>query len=418
MDYSSSYLIVIYLLILLKEGTGFNDVIAHLKSSKSLEFLANYLNERSSAEQEFCKQLQKMSKKFESLNEYGTIQKLFSSIKDEIDKEAELRMKFAQDLKQYANEISSSSKEFKKSQKQNFSEYDKLSKEFKSYVSKVSSAQSKYYKICSDNVQIDAKFQRETDPKVQNKLQQSLLKGQKIQASAEQEYQSAVQKQYNFQPQYFQKTETIFDSLQALEINKKEKIKSSVQNYTSSLRSLDSYISDSVKNISNMLELTNPTNDIESWIKENSTGTKRPDMPKFEPYNSGGSSSISPNKMKSNGSTTTRIEKDEPTEKNNREGLTVTFGDVQIEDISDYEEEGEYGEEYDEEYDEEYYDNYEYVRVIWDYEAREENELSLCKDEIICILSKDDEGWWTGQNENGDVGLFPANYTEIIHFEE
>lgn len=365
-----------------------------------------------------------MSKKFESLNEFGTIQTLFLSVKDEIDKESELRMKFAQDLKQYASEISQCSKEFKKNQKQNINEYDKLCKEFKSYVTKVSSAQSKYYKICSDNVQIESKLQRETDPKVQNKLQQSLLKGQKNQASSEQEYQNAVQKQYNFQPQYFQKTESIFDSLQNIEISKKEKIKSAIQNYNTSLHSLDNYISDAVANIGGSLELTNPSNDIELWIKENKTGTKRPEMPKFEPYPG---SSTPVNKIKTNDTTITRIEKSQPNEaetninNNVRENTVVTFGDVQIEDIvSDYEEEeGEYYAEEYEEYDENY-DNYEYVRVLWDYEAQEDNELSLLKDEIICVLSKDDEGWWTGQNEQGEVGLFPANFTEsvTIYYEE
>lgn len=50
----------------------------------------------------------------------------------------------------------------------------------------------------------------------------------------------------------------------------------------------------------------------------------------------------------------------------------------------------------------------------FDYEAQGEDELSLCRGQLVEILSKDakisgDEGWWTGKI--GDkVGIFPSNF--------
>ncbi|KAJ3038615.1 Unconventional myosin-Ie [Rhizophlyctis rosea] len=46
-----------------------------------------------------------------------------------------------------------------------------------------------------------------------------------------------------------------------------------------------------------------------------------------------------------------------------------------------------------------------------DYEASEADELSFKAGDIIAIVSKEDEGWWTG-TVKGRKGLFPANYTE------
>jgi peroxin-13 len=47
-------------------------------------------------------------------------------------------------------------------------------------------------------------------------------------------------------------------------------------------------------------------------------------------------------------------------------------------------------------------------------------ELNLKKGDIIAILSKVDQAtgqqsqWWRGRLRNGTMGLFPANYVEII----
>lgn len=52
--------------------------------------------------------------------------------------------------------------------------------------------------------------------------------------------------------------------------------------------------------------------------------------------------------------------------------------------------------------------------ALYDYDAQGEDELSLRRGQIVCVLSKDsnisgDEGWWTGQIGN-NVGIFPSNF--------
>ncbi|KAI8582906.1 hypothetical protein K450DRAFT_225391 [Umbelopsis ramanniana AG] len=64
--------------------------------------------------------------------------------------------------------------------------------------------------------------------------------------------------------------------------------------------------------------------------------------------------------------------------------------------------------------------NLEFARASYDFNAESPMELTLKKGDIIAILSKVDPAtgvqsqWWRGRLRNGTMGLFPANYVEII----
>lgn len=51
-------------------------------------------------------------------------------------------------------------------------------------------------------------------------------------------------------------------------------------------------------------------------------------------------------------------------------------------------------------------------RVLFDYDAQRDDELSLRVGDIVTILREDD-GWWEGEF-NGAVGVFPSNFVEKI----
>ncbi|KAK4618070.1 Vegetative incompatibility protein HET-E-1 [Fulvia fulva] len=50
----------------------------------------------------------------------------------------------------------------------------------------------------------------------------------------------------------------------------------------------------------------------------------------------------------------------------------------------------------------------------WDYEAREENEISFHEDERITHIEKVHEDWWMGRNAKGEEGLFPENFVKVV----
>ncbi|KAJ8278143.1 hypothetical protein GJAV_G00084330 [Gymnothorax javanicus] len=57
----------------------------------------------------------------------------------------------------------------------------------------------------------------------------------------------------------------------------------------------------------------------------------------------------------------------------------------------------------------------EYCKVLFPYEAQNEDELSIKEGEIVAIISKDcaDAGWWLGE-VNGRQGVFPDNFVKLL----
>lgn len=47
------------------------------------------------------------------------------------------------------------------------------------------------------------------------------------------------------------------------------------------------------------------------------------------------------------------------------------------------------------------------AKVLYDYEADEDNELGLEEGEILTGVQEIDEGWWTGNGKHGS-GMFPS----------
>jgi peroxin-13 len=62
----------------------------------------------------------------------------------------------------------------------------------------------------------------------------------------------------------------------------------------------------------------------------------------------------------------------------------------------------------------------EFARAMYDFTPESQSELTLKKGDIIAIISKLDPNtnqmsqWWRGRLRDGTMGMFPANYVEII----
>lgn len=56
--------------------------------------------------------------------------------------------------------------------------------------------------------------------------------------------------------------------------------------------------------------------------------------------------------------------------------------------------------------------------VLYDFEGQHgTSELTIVAGETLTVISKDvGEGWWEGNNQRGESGIFPAAYVEVIAY--
>lgn len=280
-----------------------------------------------------------------------------------------------------------------------------------SFSSKATLNQAKYYKICEENVAMNKKFNRESNPRIKYKLRQTLIKGRKTQIIAEREYRLAIQKQCYFYPQFIKKCPSIMDNMQHVEQKTKLLIKTSIEKFNLAFEKLDHYISNFTTSIKSALDLVDIVDDTNQWIDINQTGNERTPLPKFIPFDFEQSEPLPNIKSTFNGFLPPKIEYNSLVTEKYEEDCTEEYTEEYGEKYND-----EYAEEYNEEYGEEYTEEYDvsklpYVFAQWDYTALEQNELSFKLGDKIYLLGKEEENWCIGQTENGNVGLFPINFT-------
>lgn len=56
--------------------------------------------------------------------------------------------------------------------------------------------------------------------------------------------------------------------------------------------------------------------------------------------------------------------------------------------------------------------------IQFDYAKAEDNEVELREGEMVMDIDMVDEDWWMGTNQDGERGLFPANYVELVEGDE
>jgi hypothetical protein len=416
----------------------------HLKKgSKAIDMLSSYLSERAKVEEEYAKSLQKLLKKTEAIADIGSLDKIWHKARTEMENECNLRTAFAQELKTAGKSVTDVASELKKTRKKHLSDAQSQKKEYDSLNSNIGKAQTKYNKACTEADKADQEV-KTSEGKNLPKAQQKQQKAQQEKSKSEQEYSGAVQKLTQFQPTWEDKMTVAYDALQDVEVRRMDTVKSGWEQFEKAMRPLNNYVESFTKSINTLISGANPRQDLNDWIASSKSGTAPPALPVFQPY---GAATVraEPRKETGGGSSTPST----PTAGSGTKSMApitrtpdppkTTIPAAPIPPApslprgpppssppvappaaqeEEYAEEEYAEEEYaEEEYAEEEYAEEEYGEVVtaqWDYEKLEDNEISFKAGEQITIVSKDDEGWWTGTNAAGETGHV-IRYLYLLH---
>lgn len=363
------------------------------QGSESSKLFAYFMEERSAIEETYSKGLLKLLKNTANLTEFGTLRDSWLSIRGETENLAKIHHELSLTLhKDLAQSINKFKDDQLKLRRQYLNDCWKLNKDRRGLEGNIFKIKERYEEFAKKAEQSQAEVDK---AKSQNKSQADVAKlTQKAQKYAkeemmfEHEYKEAIMKLATFQPTWEEKTAAIYQILQVQEEERIEFIKGLLEKFITCLESGAPYMVDACKRMKEITRAIDKKEDISCFIRENQTGSEKPIVPPFVPYNKSLSGSSSMAISSSSMSSTSSISSPAPL-KSVSSPAPAPFKKPAAAPAAKQKQ----------------------VRALYDYVGADANELDFFVNDIITVLQEDDSGWWTGEID-GRRGLFPSNYVE------
>ncbi|KAL4623801.1 protein kinase C and casein kinase substrate in neurons protein 1 isoform X3 [Arapaima gigas] len=404
--------------------------------------LMNCLQERAKIEKGYSQQLTDWSKRWRQLVEkgpqYGTVERAWLAMMTEADKISELHQEVKnhllnEDMEKvrnwqkdaYHKQMMGSFKETKEAEEG----FKKAQKPWAKKLKEMEAAKKTYHLGCKEERlaaarEASSKTEATVTPDQQKKLQEKLDKCKQDVQKAREKYEKSLEELNKCTPQYMENMEQVFDQCQQMEVKRLTFLKEVLLDIKRHLNLTENQSYATVYwELERSIVGVNTQEDLK-WFSNNHGPGMPMNWPQFEEYNP---------------DLTHTITKKEKTKKPN-EGVTltnVTAGGDHLPagdrgSVSSYEKNQAYPAEWSDDEQPAYSGNETNgggnsfedesgggkgvrVRALYDYDGQEQDELSFkAGDELTKLEDEDDQGWCKGRLDNGQTGLYPANYVEVI----
>nr|XP_033332283.1 protein kinase C and casein kinase substrate in neurons protein 1 isoform X4 [Megalopta genalis] len=417
---------------------------------KLCDSLIALVQERAEIEKSYAKALKNWSKnwndKIEKGPEYGTTEAAWKGVLVESDRLCDLHLRVKESL---CNDIIQQVKTWQKDnyhksmitlkeRKEMEDAFKKAQKPWVKLLQKVEKAKSEYHNSCKTertaaNMERNASADSSLSPdqmargsenvkKMQDRVQKTKEEVQK----AKEKYEATLQEINLNNPKYMEDMTEVFDKCQAMEAQRLQFFKEVLFDLHKCLNiSQDPILPQIYEEFYHTINNADHEKDLKWWSNNHGVNMAMnwPQFEEFPPVNNKSKSKPSSRVISTDGShgdskTETISSGKHSTEKNNHDGNTVnrtstiTNGTNAKQESNPFEEE-----EWDEDVGEPLVDNGEPgvpVRALYDYEGAEADELSFKQGDVFEKLEDEDEQGWCKGRKDGRVGLYPANYVDLV----
>ncbi|NXR38720.1 PACN1 protein, partial [Zosterops hypoxanthus] len=383
--------------------------------------LMNCVHERAKIEKSYAQQLTDWSKRWRQLIEkgpqYGSLEKAWAAIMTEADKVSELHQEVKNSLLNddfekvknwqkdaYHKQIMGGFKEAKEAE----DGFRKAQKPWAKKLKELETAKKAYHLACKEEKlamtrEANSKADQSNTPEQQKKLQDKVEKCKQDVQKTQEKYEKVLDELNKCTPQYIESMEQVFEQCQQFEEKRLNFLKEMLLDIK---RHLNLAESSSYANVYRELEQTIRMSDAQEdlrWFRSTSGPGMPMNWPQFEvrlgtPWLGAGSpvgtarhSSVSSHDR---GQTYSAEWSDD--EGSNSFNTSEANGGANP-------------------FDEESAGKGVRVRALYDYDGQEQDELSFkAGDELTKLGEEDEQGWCKGRLDNGQLGLYPANYVEAI----
>ncbi|XP_033004219.1 protein kinase C and casein kinase substrate in neurons protein 2 isoform X4 [Lacerta agilis] len=408
--------------------------------------------------------------------QYGTVEKAWHAFMSEAEKVSELHIEVKSALmNEDFEKIKNWQKEaFHKQIMGGFKEtkeaedgFRKAQKPWAKKLKEVEAAKKAYHVACKEEKlavsrETNSKADPALNPEQLKKLQDKVDKSKQDVLKTREKYEKALKDLDNATPQYMENMEQVFEQCQQFE---ERRIRFFREVLLEVQKHLDLSTVPGYKNIYRELEQNIKAADtVEDlrWFRANHGPGMSMNWPQFEDWSADLNRTLSRREKKkaTDGVTLTGINQTEPVPQHNKNSSVSVPGDTvqsvqssynpfedeedtgstvsekednKIKNVSSSEKNQSYSADWSDEetnnpfssndappetnpFDEDTSPTMEVrVRALYDYEGQELDELSFkTGEELTKIEDEDEQGWCKGRLDNGQVGLYPANYVETI----
>ncbi|KAL6435923.1 protein kinase C and casein kinase substrate in neurons protein 2 isoform X2 [Cataglyphis hispanica] len=413
--------------------------------------------------------------KIEKGPEYGTTEAAWKGVLVESDRLCDLHLRvkenlcndIVQQVKTWQKDTYHKSMMTLKERKEMEDAFKKAQKPWAKLLQKVEKAKSEYHNSCKTertaaNMERNASADSSLSPDQVKKMQDRVQKTKEEVQKAKEKYEAALQEINQYNPKYMEDMTQVFEKCQEMEAQRLQFFKDVLFGIHKCLNiSQDPVLPQIYEEFYHTINNADHEKDLKWWsnnhgvnmamnwpqfedyteeFREITKGSKskealpagsitlinqRPvgeDLHEFPPVNNKSKSKstgrvISADNNHGDSKTDTISSSKQSSEKNNESDnvnrtATITNGTNAKQESNPFEEE-----EWDEDGGEPLVDNGEPgvpVRALYDYEGAEADELSFKQGDVFEKLEDEDEQGWCKGRKDGKVGLYPANYVDLV----
>ncbi|XP_039183884.1 growth arrest-specific protein 7 isoform X2 [Crotalus tigris] len=244
-----------------------------LKGKQMQKEMAEFIRERIKIEEEYAKNLSKLSQNSLAAQEEGTLGESWSQLKKSMADEAEVHLKFSSKLQ---TEVEKPLLNFRENFKKDMKKYDHHIADLrKQLVSRYAAVEKARKALTERQKDLEMKTQQ-LEIKLSNKTEEEIKKARRKSTQAGDDLMRCVDLYNQAQSKWFEEMVTTSLELERLEVERVEMIRQHLCQYTQLRHETDMFNQSTVEPVDQLLQKVDPAKDRELWVKEHKTGNIRP----------------------------------------------------------------------------------------------------------------------------------------------
>ncbi|XP_031821404.1 growth arrest-specific protein 7 isoform X5 [Sarcophilus harrisii] len=244
-----------------------------LKGKQMQKEMSEFIRERIKIEEEYAKNLAKLSQNSLAAQEEGSLGEAWAQVKKSLADEAEVHLKFSSKLhSEVEKPLMNFRENFKKDMKKCDHHIADLRKQLASRYASVEKARKALTERQRD---LEMKTQQ-LEIKLSNKTEEDIKKARRKSTQAGDDLMRCVDLYNQAQSKWFEEMVTTTLELERLEVERVEMIRQHLCQYTQLRHETDMFNQSTVEPVDQLLRKVDPAKDRELWVKEHKTGDIRP----------------------------------------------------------------------------------------------------------------------------------------------